>query len=247
MYQFSDIFPQGAVLICDELAALADSYGSQAMRNRTLGATMTSFRKSGGLVLGASAAEWAISGHLKVSSEALITPRRAWPKKTVAVYEKQSPYGNMKLVNKQVYLKTGEMEYPPFCYMGARGLKIPWERKRLEEDYRAELHKARMPARKNGNRQDNLDRWHPIAVSSPTPATAYWASALYDSFARVPVSDQHFIGADRMRAAAVSMPPDAGLAKPDLNAQVEAYLRWSIANDPVRRPLRKRLHRLRAS
>ena len=36
MYGFSDILPQGSILICDELAALSDNYGAGAVRSRDI-------------------------------------------------------------------------------------------------------------------------------------------------------------------------------------------------------------------
>ena len=224
MYQFPDVLPQGSILVCDEIAALADASGSQAMRNRTLGASMTAFRKSQGLVLGASAAEWAIAGNLRVSAEATITPRRYWPRKNVVV--KHGP--NWEPITQWVDLKPNEMEYPPFCYMKVRGLKVPWDRRRLQEDYEQELRKARTPQHRKGRADVDLSRWHPITVKAPWPRLAYYASALYDTFSRVPVSDQHFIDADKIRGAAFQAEGGGESDGLTFSARVYDFLKWSI-------------------
>ena len=221
LYQFSDVLPQGAVLVCDEVAALADSRGGTAMRTRTLAATMTSFRKSGGLALTGTAAEWSIDGNLRVSAQAIIEPEQYWPHKRVIVdYD-----DNWDRVYRRVPMKRGEMEYPPFAYLKAKGLQIPWERRRVMEDYVQEVRKANTPKRHRGPDVD-LSRWKPIEVVAPSPKFAFNASALYDSFARVPVSDAYFIDADKMRAAARQDDGESGDGY-DFKARVEDFLKWS--------------------
>ena len=230
MYGFSDILPQGSILVCDELAALSDNYGGGAVRSRTLSAAMTSFRKQGGLLLGASASEWSIAGALKVASEATITPKRVWPKKQIIVAYDDA----WNEVYATVNLKPNEMKYPSFCYMKTTGLQVPWERRRVDEDYRRDLEKARQAqsrrARQAAGGDFDLSRWHPISVSSPTPQWAYLSSGLYDTFSRVPISDQYHIDADRMRASSLEGQRLAlGSGEPDLAAQVLDFLRWSVS------------------
>lgn len=226
MYQFPDILPQGSILVCDEIAALADASGSQAMRNRTLGASMTAFRKSQGLVLGASAAEWAIAGNLRVSAEATITPSRYWPRKSVVVDYKS----NWEEICKWVPLKPHELQFPAFCYMRVKGLKVPWDRRRIQEDFEQELRKARAPKHRRGADVD-LSRWHPIKVAPPWPQLAYVASALYDTFSRVPISDQHFVDADRIRAAAYQAEGGGESDGLTFSARVYDFLVWSIGTN----------------
>ncbi len=223
MYQFPDILPQGSILVCDEIAALADASGTQAMRNRTLGASMTAFRKSQGLVLGASAAEWAIAGNLRVSAEATITPSRYWPKKSVVV----GYTSKWEEIRQRVPLKRHELEFPEFCYMTVKGLKVPWDRRRIQEDFEQELRKARAPKHRRGPDVD-LSRWHPIKVAPPWPQLAYCASALYDTFSRVPVSDQHFIDADRIRAAAYQAEGAGDSDGLTFSARAYDFLQWSL-------------------
>ena len=229
MYGFCDVLPQGSILVCDEVAALADNFGGSAVRSRTLSAAMTSFRKQGGLVLGASAAEWSIAGALKVSAEAIITPKRYWPKTRIIIdYD-----DHWEPVYKWVSLKPHELECPPFCYMRATGLKVPWERRRMDEDYRHDLAKARMAhTRQGGHRSQaevDLSRWRPITVASPSPRWAYQSSGLYDTFSRVPISDQYHIDADRMRAASLEGQRQAtGPGEPELADSVLDFLRWSV-------------------
>ena len=221
LYQFSDVLPQGAVLVCDEVAALADSRGGQAMRTRTLAATMTSFRKSGGLALAGTAAEWSIDGNLRVSAQAIIEPSQSWPHKQVIIdYD-----DHWQPVYRRVPMKSGEMQYPPFAYLQARGLQIPWERRRVMEDYAQEVRKAKIPKSHQGPDID-LSRWKPIKVVAPSPKFAFNASALYDSFSRVPVSDAYFIDADKMRAAARQGDGEEGNGY-NLRARVGEFLKWS--------------------
>lgn len=225
MYQFSDILPPGSCLVSDELAALSDNYGGSALRNRTLSSTLTSFRKGGSLLLGASAAEWLINPNLRVACEAMITPRRIWPSKAVQVWDE---LGEHKVAH--VRMREGELQYPKWAYMALDGLMLPYERRRLWEDYEAALYKVKLQRRKKvPAHQVDLARFRPISVKPPTPRWAYCTSALYDTFSRVPVTDQHHITADRVREASISQPtgPQASTATA-FASQVEAYLRWVI-------------------
>ena len=138
LYQVSDVVPQGSIIVLDEVAALADNFGGQAMRSRTLGATMTAFRKEGLLILAGSAAEWNIAPALKIAAEAIVTPKVYRPTKEVVVdYD-----DHYEPITETYYKRKNELDYPSFCYMKADALVTPWERRRVREDFEHEKWKA---------------------------------------------------------------------------------------------------------
>ena len=226
LYQFSDVVPQGSVLVADEIAALADNYGGQATRSRTLGATMTSFRKGASLVLAGTAAEWSIAGQLRVTAEAVVTPRRYRPTKQVLTdfdSRKRPIYTTMTL-------RDNELKCPSFAYMKATALGIPWERRRVQEDYEKQLRDAQRAKRKSRNDAlEDLARWRPMGFSVPPPWFMAFAAKLYDTHSRVPVSDQHAVSADVMRQEAEARQDlRDGPTQGDVAERLGALLRWSV-------------------
>ena len=223
MYQFSDSLPQGSILVVDEVSALADAYGGQATRARTLSATMTSFRKEGTLLLAGSAAEWAINNALRVSAEGVVTPSKFRPVKNVIVGYDSS----FKPQYRRYYLRDHELEYPDWCYTKARFLKTPWERLRVRDDYERKLREAEMKRAGRKVEESDTHGWHDMKFATPGADVMYQSAGLYDSYSRVPISDQHLITADMMKAEAEKRQLEGGGAIAPADS-VAAFFRWSI-------------------
>ena len=139
------------------------------------------------------AAEAHISWQLRIAMKAVIEPRRKMPTKDVVV---RYDYAG-RPQTKKCYVREHELTYPKFYYLEATALKSPWIRRRVHEDYRADMAKLRT----GGNGQQAVDpRWKKESFVVPVPYYMDLAAKLYDTFMRVPVSDAFEIGANEMRA-----------------------------------------------
>lgn len=192
MYDFADMIPPGSILIIDEIAALLDVYTSRANRGRTLHAGLTSFRKGGTLLLTATAHEARVSWEMKSSYKAVIKPGRRYPTKQVLAAVK---YFTCEPIYKTMYKRAHELEYPPFCYVQARGLIAPWAGRKVFEDYDAYLADMRAA---NRNGAQGATKWKEVKVVVPNEEWMNIGGKLYDTFQRVPTSDAFGIDSKRL-------------------------------------------------
>ena len=86
---------------------------------------------------------------------------------------------------------------------------------------------AQQRGRKTGHGPDR--RWQPFSFMVPAAWVLHSAGKLYDTFSRVPISDQHFISADKMRRTAEAQ--RRGGPGPDVEQQARAFLAWTVTND----------------
>lgn len=215
VYNFPDVVPSGSIVLLDEIAALADSHSGQAVRGRVLHASTTTFRKGGNLALTATAAESMLAWQLKTSMEAVIEPRIEMPKKRVLSghdWMGRPQYGSYRL-------REHELKYPKFCYLQAQALKTPWEGRRVFEDYRASQLAETAPQRR-GKR----GAWKLEDMRSAEPFVYDLAARLYDTFQRVPISDQHGLSAQRMRDASDTLRSGGTL---DTEEPLIEFFRWT--------------------
>ena len=188
MYQFADLVPPGSVVIIDEIAAVADSYGGNSTRSRTLFSTMTSFRKQGNLCFAMTAAEASVHWQLRTNVKAIIEPQKYWPTKRGIVGKSST---GKKIVGKRP-AASDELVAPDFCYLTTFALDAPWEGRRIIEDYRAEVFgKGARKKKKN---------WKTVTMPLRPPLLYMQASQLADTYERVPIGEQFDVGADQMKA-----------------------------------------------
>ena len=189
MYQFADLVPPGSVVLIDEIAAVADSYGGNSTRSRTLFSTMTSFRKQGNLCFAMTAAEASVHWQLRTNVKAIVEPNSYWPTKYGAVGKSMS---GKKIMGRRPAAGS-ELVAPDFCYLNTFSLDAPWEGRRIIEDYRAELFGKGKDTRKNRK------NWKTINMPLRGPMVYMQASKLIDTFERVPIGEQFDVNADAMR------------------------------------------------
>lgn len=191
MYAFADVLPPGSIMLLDEAAALVDQQTARANRGRTLNAGMTSFRKGGNLMFTATAFEAQVAWQLKVNCKALIEPRRAYPYRIEVL--KYDHRGEPKEVRK-VPLREGEMEFPPFCHVEARGVELPWVGKRFFQDLDRENREARFKRRRVAHGSHHKI----VPVRMPSPYYMDLSARVYDTFERVPIDDAHAYDSEAM-------------------------------------------------
>ena len=222
VYNFPDVVPPGSIVLLDEIAALADAHSGQAVRGRVLHAGMTGFRKGGNLALTMTAAESMLAWQLRVSMEAVIEPYVQMPKKTILT--------GYSMTGKPQYstytLREHELKYPKFCYLQARGLRQPWQGRRVFEDYRADVRKAKTSPEKR--RREMQKNWKLETVRSADPFVYDLAAKLYDTYQRVPISDQHGLTAAHMREASEVLRSGGSL---DTGDRIRDFFRWACANN----------------
>ena len=223
VYNFPDVIPPGSILLLDEIAALADAHSGQANRGRVLHAGLTSFRKSGNLALTASAAESHISWQIRVATKGVIKPQMFTPtKKVITAYDYR---GRPKVA--KMRLRESELKYHKFCYLRAQSLRQPWQGRMVWEDYRQALRDFQQSrlARSRGHSQ--LDqRWKVENVPTPSPYYMDLAAKLYDTYARVPISDALSLGAQQMQEMAGQL--RAARDGHTQEAQVANFITWAI-------------------
>ena len=224
VYMFPDVVPQGSIVLVDEIAALADAHSGQAVRGRTLYAAMTGFRKGGNLALTMTAAEAMLAWQLRVSMQAVIEPYLQRPKR-----QKLMSYSMTGKPQYTTYtLRENELDYPPFCYLQARAIALPWEGKRVHEDRRAWQREHEMSdsqRRRNKGHKYTLE-----SVRSGDPVLYDLSAKLYDTYQRVPISDQHSLSAGRMREA--SELARAG-GRFDTDDVLKAFAKWAAIDNRI--------------
>ena len=224
VYLFPDVVPPGSIVLVDEISALADAHSGQAMRGRTLYSSMTGFRKGGNLAITMTAAEAMLAWQLRVSMQAVIEPYLQRPKR-----QKLMGYSMTGKPQYTTYtLRENELDYPPFCYLQARAISQPWEGKRVHEDRRAWQEKQEMSD--SQRRRAKGSKWKTESVRSGDPMLYDLAGKLYDTYQRVPISDQHSLSAGRMREA--SELARAG-GRFDTEDVLRAFARWAAIDNRV--------------
>ena len=223
VYNFPDVIPPGSILLLDEIAALADAHSGQANRGRVLHAGLTSFRKSGNLALTASAAESHISWQIRVATKGVIRPQMITPTKEVITaydYRGRPTFARMRL-------RESEVEYPKFCYMRAQSLRQPWQGRRVWEDYQQALRDFQQSRLTRSRGHSQLDpRWKVEKMPMAAPFYVDLAAKLYDTYARVPISDALSIGAQQMQEMAGQL--RAARDGHTQEAQVANFIAWAI-------------------
>jgi len=187
MYSFADLVPPGSIVIIDEIAAVADTYGGNSTRSRTLFSTMTSFRKQGNLCFGMTAAEASVHWQLRTNVKAIIEPQTYWPTKSGIIGKSAS---GRNLVGRRPAEKD-ELIAPDFCYLTTFALDAPWEGRRIIEDYRAEVF-GKDARRKKKN-------WKTVTMPIRGPLMYTQTAKLVDTYERVPIGEQFDVGADAMK------------------------------------------------
>ena len=215
-FDFLNVVPHGSVVLIDEISALAPRGRANSTATRTLAQTAIAIRKHQLKIFVATAAEHQVDTQIRVILDGVISPERWYPqRREVAGY---TALGRPKYRRRS--LRSGELKYPPFCYLKTQGAQPIWENRRMIEDLLYAGEEAGVTHGEQG--QGKL-----VPCVWPTPRSAWFASRLLDTYDQAPVGKVYDVTGDVMRThrAQNNDGAEAGSA-PDMNANIFAFLAY---------------------